>query len=113
MAADLLAERELYGYPPSSRLISVTLRHAGRETLSAAAVRFAGLLRPSFGEDLLGPQPPVTEKIKGEYALLFLLKIARGKPLFAVRSTLSEAIRTLSADPALRKTSITVNVDPV
>jgi primosomal protein N' (replication factor Y) len=112
MAADLLAERAMYGYPPYSRLISVMLRHADRQTLNAAAVKFAELLRPSFGDRLLGPQPPVTEKIKGEFALLFLLKVERGKPLSAARETLQTIVHTLLSDRALRKTTLTVNVDP-
>ena len=113
MAADLLAERAMYGYPPYSRLVAVMLRHADRETLGAAAARFGDLLRPSFGDRLLGPQPPVTEKIKGEYALLFLLKVPRGNPMSAVRKTIGNAVRTLLADRALRGSSVTVNVDPM
>jgi primosomal protein N' (replication factor Y) len=113
MAAEILAERSMYGYPPFSRLISVMLRHADRELLRSAASRFGTLLNPAFGERLLGPQPPVVEKIKGEYALMFLLKVPRTEPLSAVRKTLSEATRTLLADSVLRKTSVTVNVDPM
>lgn len=112
MADELLAERAMYGYPPYSRLVSVMLRHADGDILKTAATRFGALLRPAFGERLLGPQPPVVEKIKGEYALLFLLKVPRGKAMSAVRKTLQTATATLLADPALRKTSVTVNVDP-
>ncbi len=136
MTAELLAERAMYGYPPYSRLISVMLRHADREVLSAAARRFRELLRVSLdhpaasrhpfmgGEPalrhpaaesvaVLGPQPPVVEKIKGEYALLFLLKVPRSEPMSAVRETLQSAIRTLLTDPAFRKVTVTPNVDPM
>ncbi len=147
MAADQLAERAVYGYPPSSRLVSLTLRHADRQALYSAAARLGELLRPVFGDRLLGPQPPVVEKIKGEFALLFLLKVPRSgampaspvspatpashasphalvssaapaataasaMSMSAVRETLQTAIRTLAADPAYRRTSVTVNVDP-
>jgi primosomal protein N' (replication factor Y) len=113
MAAETMAERAMYGYPPWSRLVELTLRHADRDILNAAAARLGELLRPSLGERLLGPQPPVTEKIKGEYALVFLAKVPRSKPMSTMRGTLSEAIRALLADHAFRKVTITVNVDPM
>ncbi len=129
MAAEQLAERAMYGYPPWSRLISVMLRHADREILNTAARRFGELLRAGFdlpvshtgypphnGKEskvtVLGPQPPVVEKIKGAYALLFLLKIPRAEPMSAMRETLQEAVGILLADRAMRKVSVTLNVDP-
>ncbi len=112
MATEQLAERALYGYPPYTRLISIMLRHRKADVLSAAAARFRELLRPTFGDQLLGPQPPVTERIKGEFALLFLLKVPRGRPLSAVRATITEATRTLQADPTYKKLTVTPNVDP-
>lgn len=112
MAAEMLPERAMYGYPPYSRLVSVVLRHASREVLDAAAARFGELLRPRFGELLLGPQPPVVERIKGEYALVFLLKVPRGRPASEVREALRTATRQLLADPAFRKVTVTPNPDP-
>ncbi|MDR1671435.1 MAG: primosomal protein N' [Alistipes sp.] len=112
MAAELLAERSMYGYPPYTRLFSVMLRHREREVLDAAAVRLATLLRPVFGDRLLGPQPPVVEKIKGQWALVFLLKIPRSEPLGAVRTALRAALDALSKEPEFRGVSATINVDP-
>ena len=115
MASGMLVERARYGYPPYSRLISIMLRHADRTTLNSAAERFGELLRPTFGMQLLGPEAPVTEKIKGEYALVYLLKVPRGgqsKPLSEVREILRKAMAELLADPAFRRVSITPNVDP-
>ena len=102
----------MYGYPPYSRLISMMLRHADREVLYSAARRFGELLCPP-GTTVLGPQPPVVEKIKGEYALIFLLKVPRSEPMSAVRETLRSAIRTLLADLVFRKVTLTPNVDPM
>lgn len=112
MAADMLAERAMYGYPPYSRLVSLMLRHPERDTLYAGARKFGELLRRSFGELLLGPQPPVVEKIKGEFALAYLLKVPRGRPMSAVREKIREAMKSLSSEPAFRKITVTPNVDP-
>jgi primosomal protein N' (replication factor Y) len=113
MAAEMLAERAAYGYPPYSRLVSVMLRHADREILDAAAARLGSMLRPVFGDRLLGPQPPVTEKVKGEYALLFLLKVPRTESMSSVRESLHSASAALLADPANRRVTLSFNADPV
>jgi primosomal protein N' (replication factor Y) len=89
------------------------LRHADREVLAAASARFGSVLQPLFGERLLGPQPPVTEKIKGEYALLFLLKVPRTESMSAVRESLRTASAALLADPAHRRVTLSFNVDPM
>jgi primosomal protein N' (replication factor Y) len=112
MADELLAERAMYGYPPFTRLISVMLRHGDRDILSAAATRFAELLRPAFGDRMLGPQPPVVEKIKGLWALVFLLKIPRTASIADARALLRTALDTLAADTSFRRVVTTINVDP-
>jgi primosomal protein N' (replication factor Y) len=129
MARELLTERAAYGYPPYSRLVSVVLRHADREVLEAAAGRFGEILREMFSAagaadiDLLGPVPPATERVKGEYALLFLLKVPRGGkgidrqngvslPMSEVRETLRAATQMLLTDRTFRAVSIEPNVDP-
>jgi primosomal protein N' (replication factor Y) len=112
MAADALAERALYGYPPYSRLVEITLRHTDREVLGAGAERLGELLRGVLGDRLLGPQPPLVEKIKGEYALLFLVKTPRAEPMSATRETLLGAAAALRTDPPFRGITVTFDVDP-
>lgn len=112
MAAEAMSERAAFMYPPYARLVSVMLRHSDREVLYGAARRFGEILRPHFCERLLGPQPPVVERIKGEYALVYLLKVPRGKPMSGIRETLSAAFQTLHSDPRFKKVTITPNVDP-
>ncbi len=112
MAAETLAERAGFQYPPYTRLVSVMLRHADRDTLYAAARRYGDILRPAFRERLLGPQPPVVEKIKGEYALVYLLKIPRGRPMSEIPGVLTSAATALRSDPQFRRVTVTPNVDP-
>jgi primosomal protein N' (replication factor Y) len=112
MAAEILAERAVYSYPPYGHLITVLLRHSDRAVLGAGAEAFAGLLRPSFGDRLLGPQPPTVERIKGEWALVCMVKVPRGVAMSQVRELLSGAMKTLAADPRFKKITITPNIDP-
>ncbi len=112
MAAETLAERASFQYPPYTRLVSVMLRHPDRDTLYAAARRYGDILRPVFRDRLLGPQSPVVEKIKGEYALVYLFKIPRNKPMSEIRETLANAVNVLRADPQFRRVTVTPNIDP-
>jgi primosomal protein N' len=118
MASELLAERSMYGYPPFTRLVSIMLRHPDRDTLAAAAQKFKELLETKNSEcdlhsELLGPQPPIVEKIKGEFALIFLVKIPKTDPLTVTRVAIRRSVETLAIDHAWRRVSVTVNVDPI
>jgi primosomal protein N' (replication factor Y) len=112
MATEILAERAVYGYPPYGHLVTVLLRHPDRNVLGAGTEVFAGLVRPSFGDRLLGPQPSTVERIKGEWALVCMVKVPRGVAMSQVREVLSSAMKTLAADPRFKKITITPNIDP-
>jgi primosomal protein N' (replication factor Y) len=118
MASELLAERAMYGYPPYTRLVSIMLRHSDRDTLAAAAQKFKELLETKNSEcdlhsEILGPQPPVVERIKGEFALILLVKIPKTDPLTVTRIVIRRAIETLALDHDCRRVTVTVNVDPI
>lgn len=113
MAAEMLSERAEYGYPPYSRLISITLRCGDSAILETAAMRLDEILRPIFGDALMGPQPPVNGRAKGEFALVFLLKVPRGRPLSEAREAIRKAIRRICSEPVFRTVTITPNVDPL
>jgi primosomal protein N' (replication factor Y) len=112
MAADILPERKMYGYPPYGHLVTVVLRHADRNVLGEGARVFADLLRPTFDDRLLGPQPSTVERIKGEWALVCMVKVSRQVAMSRVREVLSGAMKTLAADPRFRKITVTTNIDP-
>ncbi len=108
MARDQLAERAEFLYPPYCRLIEVTLRHRDSGRLWEAANRLATAGRAVFGKMLLGPQPPLVDKVRGEEILTLLLKVERGNSFADARRRLGE----LLADSRLRGVRVTVNVDP-
>jgi primosomal protein N' (replication factor Y) len=112
MAVEILAERQMYGYPPYGHLVTILLRHADRDVLGAGAGVFADMLRSFFGDRLLGPQPPTTERIKGEWALVCMVKVPRGVAMSRVRELLAGAMKTLATDPLFRKITVTPNIDP-
>ncbi len=108
MACEQLAERAEFLYPPYCRLIEVTLRHRDAARLWEVANRLAMSGRAVFGRMLLGPQPPLVDKVRGEEILTLLLKVERGSSFADARRRLGE----LLSDKHLRGVRITCNVDP-
>ncbi len=108
MAREQLAERAEFLYPPYCRLVEVTLRHRDGARLWEAANRLAVTGRDVFGRMLLGPQPPVVDRVRGEEILALMLKVERGSSFAEARRRLRE----LLADSRLRGVRVTINVDP-
>ena len=108
-----LAERADFFYPPYCRLLSVTLRFRDKSVLDAAGARFRELLAPVLGQRLLGPQPPVVDRIKRQFLLSFIIKTARGESFAAAKHVLAQASAALNAEQRFKYVDVIVNVDPV
>lgn len=112
MAAAQLAERKSFFYPPYCRLISITLKHRDKDKLWATAGQLAKEARKIFGKRLLGPQPPLVDRIKGEYLLTLLLKVERTASFARAKKHLAAVTETVRADKKLRSVTIVFDVDP-
>jgi primosomal protein N' (replication factor Y) len=84
-----LEEREMFGYPPFTRLIRLTLKHHDLEKLNRSAARFAGTLRRRLGKSVLGPEFPQIMQVQKWFLKTVLIKL--GKELSA--SKVKEMIR--------------------
>lgn len=112
MVRTQLAERADFLYPPYCRLIEVTMKHRDKELLWAAANMVAAEGRKAFGRMLLGPQPPLVDRIRGEYLLTLMLKVERRTSFAGAKKILSGIIGAMHADRRFRYVSVTFNVDP-
>ena len=115
MAARELAEREAFGYPPYSHIVTLTLRHRSTETLRRCAQLLAGELRSRFGRRLLGPVTPPVDRIRNEYIVTMMLKIEHGRSFARARQLLREAMAVVkgpAADREMRSVTIVCDVDP-
>ncbi len=113
MAAEQLADRQTFFYPPYARLIALTLRHRDAQLLRRAAAQLADRLRARFGRRLLGPMAPPVDRIRGEYLVNLLLKIESGASAQRARTLLSEEIRLFSGQAEFRSVTLVVDVDPL
>lgn len=108
-----LVERDLFRFPPLYRLIDIYLRHRDERVCDAAARALAELLRPHFGDDLLGPDRPVVGRIRAQYIRKLMLKLKPELSARGVRRTLSAARDVMTATPAYKAVGIYFDVDPL
>ena len=112
MASRELAERQAFGYPPYSRIITLTLRHRTPELLRRCAEHLAEGLRRRFGSRLLGPVTPPVDRIRNEYIVTMMLKIEQGRSFARARRLLREELSVIASDRELRSVTIVCDVDP-
>ena len=115
--ADLLAERKLFGYPPYTRLIHITLKDSNEKRLDYLSKELGNALLAAFADAdtppaVIGPYAPAVDRIAGESIRQLRVMLARNKALTALKRTLAQAVSTFGKE---RKYAahLAVDVDPV
>jgi primosomal protein N' (replication factor Y) len=115
--ADLLAERRLFGYPPYTRLVHVTLRDSNEKRLEFLSKELRNALLAAFSEAdtppaVIGPYAPAVDRIAGESIRQIRVTLARNKALTSLKKTLEKTLLSFGKE---RKYAahLAVDVDPV
>ncbi|KAA0990019.1 replication restart helicase PriA [Dyadobacter aurulentus] len=108
-----IAEREKYNYPPFSRLIKVTVKHIDESTANRAAKVLAEKLAGNLGlSRVLGPQPPLVERVRNLFLFDILIKLEREKINFkAAKSFIQEKVIDTLTDKTLKSIQVVIDVD--
>ncbi|MEM6265428.1 MAG: primosomal protein N' [Bacteroidota bacterium] len=106
-------ERQQLAYPPSSRMLRIETRHREREQVEKETLRLEGLLRPKFGQALLGPDYPLIARMRNQYRMQFLLKIDKRMAAAQLRQQLQEIIEQYYRKAPHKSLRIVLDVDPV
>ena len=106
-----ISEREMFGYPPFTRLINLSIKHHDKEILNKAASQLAENLRKKLGKMILGPEFPPVMQVQKWYIKCILVKIHRDLSVTKVKEILASAIDATLRDfgTTLR---ISIDVDP-
>lgn len=110
---DALAERKHFNYPPFSRLIEVSLISKDVNEVSHLASELAVLLKPAFGDNLLGPEFPIISRIKNQYYKNILLKTSRQQSANEIRQIIFHALNELQNNYKNWRYRVALDVDPV
>ncbi len=89
-----LEERELFGYPPFTRIVKITLKHRDLQELNDSSARLADRMRKRLGKYVLGPEFPLIMQVQKWYIKTIMIKL--GKELSASR--IKELIRKAMDD---------------
>jgi primosomal protein N' (replication factor Y) len=110
---DLLAERELFHYPPFYHLIYIYLRHKSDTLVETAAQEMGGRLRQVFADRVLGPDKPAIAKVKTLFIRKIVLKIENALDLNLVRRNLHTIEQQMLQDKSYSQLQIVFDVDPM
>ena len=112
---DQMNDRRIHFYPPFSRLIEIMIKHTDRKVCHESAARLSDAVRLRLGGiKVLGPGEPIVSKIRNEYLMTLLLKVARdlGK-LGEIKQALREIGDQINQIKEFRSVKIIFDVDPV
>lgn len=109
----LMAERQLFRYPPFGRLIYVYIKHKREPVADTAAIMLASMLRQWFGDRVLGPDKPAVARIKTLTIRKIVLKLENGLDAHRVREYLRLAQKKIMQDKQYATLQIYYDVDPV
>lgn len=115
--ADLLAERRLFGYPPYTRLVHITLKDSNEKRLEFLSKELRNALLAAFCEAdtppaVIGPYAPAVDRIAGESIRQIRVTFARNRALTSLKKTLEKTL--LSFGKERKYTAhIALDVDPI
>lgn len=109
---ELSPERQMFVYPPFSRLIQVELRSKDVAQLRKAANHLTARLRERLGRRVCGPAVPEIGRIGGVYRLILIIKIEHGIAFSAVKAFLQEEFKSLHQNKEWGNIRICCDVDP-
>ena len=110
---DLIAERQLFHYPPYTRLIYVFLKHKKDDTVETAAIEIGTRLRQWFGGRVLGPDKPPVARVKTLSIRKLVIKLELGLDLKLARQYLRMAEQQLMQDKRYAQLQVYFDVDPL
>jgi primosomal protein N' (replication factor Y) len=110
-----ITEREQYHYPPFTRLIKLTIKHVDEAVSKRAAVLLAEKLTLNLGTSrVLGPEPPLVERVRNQFLFDILIKLEREKINFkAAKSFIQEKVIDILTDKTIKGVHIVIDVDCV
>ena len=108
-----ISEREQYNYPPFTRLIKLIVKHTDRDTAQRAAAQLAEKLLAELGQSrVLGPEPPLVERVRNQFLFEILIKLEREKINFkAAKSFIQDKVTDILTDKTLKNINVVVDVD--
>lgn len=112
MCQDQLEERELFGYPPFTRMIKIVLKHRDLDELNVTSQHLADTLRGHLGSCVLGPEFPAVMKVQKQYIKTVLIKLGKELSASRVKEVVRKAVEAELKIQRQGQLRIYADVDP-
>ena len=111
MYKNQLSERIAFKYPPAHRLIKITLKHRDFYILNDASEIMADDLRKGFGNNVLGPESPIINRIQNLY-IKNIIKVNKKHSHAKLSAFIIRAGRNITLANQFKSVRIFYDVDP-
>ncbi|MDA3615268.1 replication restart helicase PriA [Polluticaenibacter yanchengensis] len=109
-----IQERQMFFYPPFSRIINVQSRHNDAFASKEAMTIFCNFIRQQYPQFVFGPAQPVINKVRNQYIFECMLKFQKNRQIIdGIKSAIETAVVEVLNHPHLKRTIFTVDVDPL
>lgn len=108
-----IEERELFGYPPFTRIIQIYLKHRDKDQLDQLSAAFADNLKKFFSNRVMGPEYPPVSRIQSLYVKSVVIKIEKDKSQIMAKKYILKAIEKLIEKPGAGTLRVNIDVDPL
>ncbi|MEN8157519.1 MAG: primosomal protein N' [Bacteroidota bacterium] len=107
-----MEERQLFGYPPFTRMIRIGFRHKIPSILDGATDLVARELKEIFANRVFGPQYPPVRKVYNTFVKQIILKIEKEVSSEKAKELLGEVLKKTLSSEVYRSIRTSVDVDP-
>ncbi|MBT8182994.1 MAG: primosomal protein N', partial [Eudoraea sp.] len=111
MFQEQLYERELYKYPPITRILRISFKHKDYNKLNEASAWFAKALQIAHKISILGPEFPPVARIRNQYIKHVLIKIPKSVSLQKTKKNIKRIQNSFDAIAKFKSVRIIYNVD--
>ena len=109
----LIAERQMFRYPPYYRLIYIYLKHKSEAVVDTAATELGSRLRQWFGGRVLGPDKPAVARVKSLCIRKLVIKLENALDATEVRKYLLLARQQMMQDKRYNALQVFYDADPL
>jgi len=109
---DQMEERQLFGYPPFTRMIRISFRHRIPSILDGATDLAGKQLKEIFSHRVYGPQYPQVRKVNNAFIKQIILKIEREASYERAKELLMQVLDEISGNEVFKSIRISIDVDP-
>ena len=108
-----IEERQMYNYPPFTRIIYIYLKHRDCNTITELSAIYANHLRQLFGNRVYGPEEPLVSRIQSLYIRRIMIKIETNASMKKVKEILRTTYEQMHQHPRMKGIIVYYDVDPM